>query len=298
MKKECNFYPVNTESTPQELRASSASRKGTQSGAPSTSRPASPQATGASSQASAEEMRFPALSASQSEAFAVPSTNGQYPLTGYGFATFQPNDGWATPGFSQSHAQVPNTQPEAGGSYWSPTHPNASAAYQTSPTAVTEHVPSTAFNSSTFPYHHNTQNWVQPRSLSFGHIEGIQHHFPFPTLSSHHSSQVTSPAFPPFTPQLPSNHPSASATEATANSLPTPTTAQQLQSYPYQPAWPSYAQPVSLPSTHEPHTGGYTNPHPWYPESTSVAKSGDPSPVTGSQYSNHPTYYSHVSHPG
>jgi hypothetical protein len=302
LKKECNFYPVNTESAPQELRASSASRKGTQSGAPSTSGPASPQATDTSNPVPADDLRFPTLKqellpTSQAEGFGVPSTDGQYPLPGYGYPTFQSTDGWAAPGFSQGHAQVPNTQQEAGGNYWSPTHPNASSAYQTSPTAVAEPVPSTPFESSGFPYHQNTQNWVQPRSLSFGHIEGLQHHYPYTGLSSHHSSQVPSPAFPPYAPPLPSNHPSAPATEAATNSIHTPATTQQLPSYPYQPAWqPSYPQPASIPSTHEPHTGSFANTQ-WYADPASVVKPGDPPPVTGSQYSDHPTYYAHVSHP-
>jgi len=80
LKKECNFYPV-TESSQHEVRASSASRKSTQTGPPSTSTPASPRTTGTSNQGSVDELRFPA-----NQEF-LPSSQAE------GYVASQPNDG-------------------------------------------------------------------------------------------------------------------------------------------------------------------------------------------------------------
>jgi hypothetical protein len=316
LKKECNFYPV-TEASQHEVRASSASRKSTQ-----TSTPASPRTAGTSNQESADELRFPPsnqefLPASQGESFGVPHTNGgeyleyggyvyltravQYAPQSYGYPTFSSPEHWQAPGFPPSQAQVSSSQPDSVSPLWSPNHPVVSTAYQNSPTVAAGQAPPAPFESPGFPYNQsqNQASWGQPRSLSYGHIEGIQHQYSgYHPLSSHHSSQVQSPAFPPPYPhQLPSNHLSAAATEASPSTVHTPTTTQHLPSYPayQQPAWTTYPQPAPLPSTHEPHSDAYSHPR-WYSEPSPLTKPNEQTPATGLQYAQPPTYYSNVSH--
>jgi len=171
-------------------------------------------------------------------------------------------------------------------------------SYQTSPSTASGQVPATPFESPGFPYNQSqtAPNWGQPRSLSYGHIEGIQHHYAYHPLSTQQSPQVQSPAFPTYPQQLPSNHPAAPSTEAGASAIQTPVTTQHMQSYSsYHPGWTAYQQPNLLASTNEPNANMFQNPQ-WYSEQSPLTKQMEQIPGDAPPYGHTPAYYSNVSH--
>jgi len=164
-----------------------------------------------------------------------------------------------------------------------------SASYQTSPSTASGQVPQTPFESPAFPYNQNqSTTWSQPRSLSYGHIEGMHHSYGYHPLSTQQSPQVQSPAFPSYH-QLPSNHPAAPSTEAGSSA-----TTQHMQSYPsYQSGWTTY-QPNQLTSTHEPNANVFQTQ--WYSEPSPLTKQVEQISGNTPQYTHAPAYYSNVSH--
>lgn len=226
------------------------------------------------------------------------TTAAQYVPQSYDYPTFHSPE-WHASGFPPSQGQLSSSQPEGVSPFWSPSHPVVSTVYQNSPTAAAGQVPPTPFESPGFPYNQsqNQASWGQSRSLSYGHIEGIQQQYGGYHPLSSHSSQIQSPAFPPYAHQLPSNHPPAAATEASPSAISTPTTTQQLPSYPsYQQAAWTYPQPAPLPSTHEPNSETYPHSN-WYNERSPLPKPNEQKPIPAPQYAHPQAYYSAVSHP-
>lgn len=282
LKKECNFYPVD-QAPPTESKPPPHTRRDTaMSGAPSVSTQSSPHISGASQPGSvADEVAHAHLQSPKVEHLRQQREGGGFPVPSSGEGLLSPQKVLTAPVLTQaagSHSSGPffAPPPGGGGAPWPEQQPSSTqypqqhrgsiaesqywSANNTPTTAHYSHDSALSFNASTptsynspnFGYTQGASQFAPPaRAMSFGHIEGMSHHYSYPGVQYGHQVQqpgYTLPSqpqfshnpFPPHGPGAPQHQSAAAPEEVPRNWSSAPSVqAPMVASHPYQQNLPS-----------------------------------------------------------
>ncbi|KAF2116696.1 hypothetical protein BDV96DRAFT_32763 [Lophiotrema nucula] len=256
LKKECNFYPV--EQSPETQRSQTSSVKETATGAPASSTTSSPHHPPSALGEKPEEFRspYPAVSGStaaprygmSTDAEVEPKQPGsvhmQHPPYAYPHAI---ETQWPPAGILPSSTVAENSPSSSG--YWRPSPSTATSNYGSESNFSGGHTPGTMSSASNPPYsgHHEGHGWPQPtfqpptRSMSYGNIEGLPHHYSNSGLGIQSQEYQRRPSPYSYPPNLETNHATAHATTmGDASSAPLSAPIVPNQQFNYPPNWSPY----------------------------------------------------------
>ena len=273
LKKDCNFYPV--EQSPEAQRSQASSVKETATGAAASSTTSSPRHPPSALGEKVEEFRspYPAVSGSSAvprygmstEAEAEPKQPGssklrksasrypqlistvhmQHPPYAYPHAI---DTQWPPAGILPS-STVAESSPSSSG-YWRPSPSTATSNYGSESNFSGGHTPGTMSSASNPPYsgHHENHGWAQPtfqppiRSMSYGNIEGLPHHYTNSGLGIQSQDYQRRPSPYSYPPTLETNPATAHATTmGDASSAPLSAPIVPNHHFNYPPNWSPYS---------------------------------------------------------
>ncbi|KAF2425838.1 hypothetical protein EJ08DRAFT_385217 [Tothia fuscella] len=280
LKKECNFYPVD-QSVAIETRPNPQNKEPA-SGPQSASSQSSPRIPAAQIQSVQSEDQKHISIAPQDFAPGAEQPNfdvqngTEVPYQSVPFTyTPQPARDW-----SSGPPQVASPQHQTSPTYWHA--PQQAGSFPGTPQNAMQSVGAPPYEISNYAYNQEAQSWVPPtRSMSFGHIEGMPHTYPYqempppaPLSNFHYAPQPQ-----PLTPKAAST----SSEQAASSSNPG---LHQTQAYPYQKSWgavpgQSYTSVAEQP--HLPNTSTIWYPQPYTSERSDSGHYGRSQP-----YSSHP----------